>query len=363
MRKLRARRAVLLGLALFVLSQAGFAVIVLSDAPSVREPPFGRKLALLKKRLTVESGQERPVTVVQVGSSRTAFGLRGQVAERWLSERLGRPVVVFNMGFLGDGPIRTLLKVKQLLNEGIRPDLLLVEVMPPLLAGQRESHETAPGGIRASQLRYGEMRMLGRCLERDRPDLEREWWLAQARAAWTYRIGFLSRTAPPLLSLEAHWDPLWDIDASGWCCGGPDPEKAREGIAAAKKTFGPMLDNFRLSPRFLGVICQTIELAQQEGVAVALVVMPEGPTFRGWYPPGAWKQITGALEELSRACAVPYLDFRNELEEGDFSDSHHLHAAGAARFTHRIAQRIAPLLRRRAGNSISPVRPPGFRLQ
>src|SRR5262249_40283015 len=78
----------------------------------------------------------RPRLVLMLGSSRTALGVRGQQMERQLREALDFPVVVFNFGIPAAGPLTELLTLKRLLREGLRPDLLLIEVLPPQLAGQ-----------------------------------------------------------------------------------------------------------------------------------------------------------------------------------------------------------------------------------
>ena len=82
--------AVLLGLVLFALAQVALATVILIDGPSVRDPVYGRKLARLRKRLATDPGQPRPLTIVQVGSSRTAVGLRGREAEPWLAGQAER---------------------------------------------------------------------------------------------------------------------------------------------------------------------------------------------------------------------------------------------------------------------------------
>jgi hypothetical protein len=341
----RARQAILLGLALFALCQGALAAIILIDGSSFRDPAHGRKLGYLDKRLAEIPDKPGPLTILQVGSSRTAAGLRGPAAEPWLAQRLGRPVVLFNMGFLGDGPIRTLVKVKQLLDDGLRPDLLLVEVLPPLLSEKGSFGQASSESIPARQLRYDEMRLLARCAAGDRPDLPWQWWLAQADAAWTYRIGLLSRFAPALLPFAAHWDPLWDIDDSGWLPPVVAAGDRPRALEAARKNFVPLLEGFKVSPRLLGVVQEAIELAQAEGIPVALIVMPEGPAFRSWYPPGAWEQIEWDLTEVSRTCSVPLLNFRDAVAESHFTDSHHLDAEGALLFTRLLAERIEPLLR------------------
>jgi hypothetical protein len=355
-RRRRARRAVVLGLLLFGLLQAGLAAAVLLRGPAVRDPGHGRKLACLRKRLAAVSGTGRPLTIVQVGSSRTAAGLRGDQVEARLAGRLGRPVVFFNMGFLGDGPIRTLVKVKQLFNDGVHPDLLLVEVLPPLLSRASLPAQTAPQALPACHLRHDEMRLLARFVADERPDLEQEWWLAEASASSTYRVNLLSRFAPGLLPFAARWEPFWDIDEAGWLPPKLDKALVPQALEAARKTFHPYLEDFQLSPRLLDAVRATVQLAQRQGVAVALVVMPEGPTFRGWYPPGAWSRIAGALTEVSRSTGVPLLDLRTAMPESDFSDSHHLWAEGASLCTRRLAERIEPLLRRpgsRAGGLLA----------
>src|SRR5947209_3513628 len=121
----RARQAVLAGLALFALVQVALAPLFLHRGLCLRDPAYGHKVRRLKERL---AGEPRPLLVVGIGSSRTLFGLRGEVAQPWLSEQMGRPVVLFNMGLTGAGPITNLLNLRRLLNEGVRPDLVVLEV-------------------------------------------------------------------------------------------------------------------------------------------------------------------------------------------------------------------------------------------
>src|SRR6476661_8823531 len=101
--KQQTRRAMLLGLALFGLAQLVLAAASQTRWPALRDPDHAHKMRLLDARLKPAPGRPRPLTVVQLGSSRTVFGLRGQVAELWLARRLGRPVVVFNLGHYGAG--------------------------------------------------------------------------------------------------------------------------------------------------------------------------------------------------------------------------------------------------------------------
>src|SRR5262249_25720865 len=81
-----------------------------------------------------------------------------------------------------------------------------------------------------------------------------------------------------------------------------------------------------------------LDFARTEGYMVGVILMPEGPAFRGWYPPYARDQITAYVDELAREFAVPVIDARDWIEEDGFSDSHHMLAEGATAFTDRLSR-------------------------
>ncbi len=97
------------------------------------------------------------------------------------------------------------------------------------------------------------------------------------------------------------------------------------------------------------MVRETIAQAHREGLAAALLLMPEGPKFRGLYPPAVAHQIDQTLLAISRESDTPLLDLRSAIGEEEFFDSHHLLPEGAARFTHCLARRIEPLLHLREG--------------
>src|SRR5437879_6547471 len=134
----QARKALLWGLALFAALEAGLTVVVELWFPQLRDPYYTYKVARLRQRLghagPAAADRPRPTVVVLVGSSRAADGLRGALAEADLGRALGRPVVLFNLGIPGDNPVNELLNLERLLADGVRPDLLLVEVVPYMLS-------------------------------------------------------------------------------------------------------------------------------------------------------------------------------------------------------------------------------------
>ena len=343
----RARRAVLLGLALFLLTQAVLLPVALLEWLPLRDPDHAHKMHLLQGRLQARPGQVRPLSVVQIGSSRTVYGLRGQVAEPWLAERLERPVVLFNMGFHAAGPMLNRLNLERLFNGGARPDLVLIEVFPALLTEQPLISELMPSRVSASRLCHEEMQLLSRLAARERPNLGHEWWSSQIAPLVSHRFSILTATAPNLIGPQVRTNNYNNADPSGWV---PLPRRSadveRRALARAEFEYRAGLRVFRPSPRILATVRESVARCRQQGTRAALVLMPEGPTFRGWYPPAVRRQIDVVLRRLSRDCAAPLLDLRDCVGEDGFLDSHHLYPEGAVRFTRCLAEQIEPLLRR-----------------
>jgi hypothetical protein len=345
--KQRARRAVLLGCGLFVLAQLLLAMCVQTRWSGLRDPDHDHKMCVLEARLVPEPGQPRPLSVVQFGSSRTVYGLRGQVAEPLLKERLGRPVVVYNMGNYGTGTLANRLAVGRLFRRGIRPDLVLLEVFPPALQEHWLHYDLRAERFHASQFDHDELQLLKRLVP-GRVSLEREWWLAQAAPLYGFRLPLLTATAPTWLELNFRTDKFSGADDSGWV---PllAPRSARQrALAEVEEEYRGVAEHYRLSPRVLAVLCETVERCREAGSMVGLVLMPEGPLLRSLYPPELWRTIREAVAGVSRRTGAALLDLRETVPEAEFVDSHHLFPEGAARFSRALARRIEPLLRRAA---------------
>ena len=133
----RARPAIVWSIAVFAAFQLGLAFAIEYRLPELRDPNYAIKADRLQRRWTeVRRNAEHAKLVVILGSSRTAFGVKADELEEPLSRDLGGPVVAYNMGVFAAGPVTELVHLKRLIADGIRPDLLLIEVLPPLLAGQ-----------------------------------------------------------------------------------------------------------------------------------------------------------------------------------------------------------------------------------
>jgi hypothetical protein len=339
----RSRSTLLAGLLAFVALQAGLAAAVESWLPELRDPYYVDKAARLRRRLA--TSHPRPLTVVMLGSSRTTFALKGGDVEPRLGEEVQAPVALYNFGLIGAGPLTELMTLRRLLADGIRPDLLLVEIHPCLLSGD------VPWEVRrltAGQVYRRELSFLAR-YGAPRRQLRRDWWLAEAVPWYSHRFAIVSRTLPYLLPWQLRQDLFWAADGSGWVespLPPPTPDVRQRALDKARREYYAKLQDFHLGRGSCQALREILETCRREHIGVALVWVPEGPVFRSWYTPQAEARTRAFLKECDRAYGAPLIDARDWVPEDEFTDSHHLRTPGARRFSERLAREaLPPLLR------------------
>jgi hypothetical protein len=332
----RSRSALLWGVATFILSQLALAVAIEDWWPELRDPHHALKEQRLYQRLSASSSPPR--TVVMLGSSRTINALRGQQVEQALSGPDGTPIV-FNFGIPGAGPLTELLTLRRLLAHGIKPDLLLVEVLPALLAGQSQTAEVTR--MDAGRLWHDDLPLVERYLPN--AGLRAGWWQSWPIPCHSHRFALLSAVSPGLLPLEQRLDWFQAIDDSGWCAPpNPDHSAARRRFATdrAHGEYSHYLDGFRLGGSSPLALRELLELCRQKSIPVVLVLMPEGSEFRSWYSTSTWEQVESHLTQLRRDFGVEVVNAREWLPDEEFADSHHQFPEGASRFSDRLAREV-----------------------
>jgi hypothetical protein len=282
--------------------------------------------------------------VEMLGSSRTYQAFDAGRAEALLAATLGRPVVVFNFGISGAGSIGNLVNLNRLLTQGVRPDVVLVEVLPPVLA--QTARET--GHLPGHRLWHCDLAWLGHYRE-SFPRARAEWWAASLTPWYAHRFLILNATVPRWLPYYLQ-NSVPALDAWGWTGGltrpALTPAQYQHHMALTQHTYGSVLADFHLGGNSAQAVEDLLQLCRQERIATALVLMPEGTKFRSWYPAAAWTQIENYLDELSRRHGVPLINARTWLPDDDFFDSHHALRDGAVAFTERLEREvIAPLAR------------------
>ncbi|MCS6852781.1 MAG: DUF1574 domain-containing protein [Gemmataceae bacterium] len=329
--------------------QAGLAVTLDRGLVVLRNGPFHDKYQRLCQRLEGAARAEPlasrgpwragvPEPVLILGSSRSAYGFRSGVMEERLAAETGRPVVVYNFSMYGAGPTMHLLNLRRLVQRGVRPSVVLVEVLPPLLGGS---------GPEPTEGRWLYTHRLDRddllTLEAIGFPTEPRWpvWRWSFWVPWyTQRFAILSRLYPTLLPWSCRED--WALDTDAW----GDSHLVASALATRRdeaigRTYGEyhaLLSDFQLHAVSVAALRAILGLCREEGISVALVLMPEGPAFRSWYPASAWAAIQAMLSEVQRDYGVPVVSTRDWLTEEDFLDSHHILPSSAQRFSDRFVR-------------------------
>lgn len=338
----RAWQALASGLLLFAALQGGLAWLVERAGPYFRDPVYADRAAKLHSRL---AATDAPHCLLMLGSSRTAYGVRMKLVEEHARQALAEPVVAFNFGTPGAGPVTNLVYFRRLLAEGVRPDRVFIEVMPAYLSTQI----AAPAEMAWTNLERftgDEIAVLASV------GVATEGVRAAYRASSLFpgfylRQQLVSRVWRNLLPWYVRFDFSRNADARGW----NEPmdagtlEGLTKGIANARKDFVPQLTNYRPGGPAGEALRATLELCREHHAAAALVLMPEGVTFRGWYSADALARLDAFLDGLTREFGVPVIDARTWVAERDTSDSHHLLLSGATTFTERFSREaVVPLL-------------------
>ncbi len=321
--------------------QFGVAAAIEYWLPHSRDPLYACRVECLRRR-TVDA-PTRPQTVVMLGSSRVQQGFRPNELGAELERKLGRPTVLFNSGVAACGPVGSLLYFERLRADGIRPDLLLIEVVPTLLTGNTadglsdiplESRYTS-----ANRLRHHELSLVER-YGFPTAELRNGWWQTWPVPCYGRRFTVISGLLPKLLRRGLWFDKPPKIDESGWTQSEPLKITRQQAVARAWREHGEALTHFQLCPAACQAQRDLLARCHDEGISVILVLMPEGDGFRSWYGPEAIAQLSRHVRDLSREFAVPIVDARRWVADEGFSDGHHLEPSGAKAFTERLVREL-----------------------
>ena len=334
----RACQALVWGTATFLAAQLALAVVLHLWLPESRDPAYGSKVRQLHERL--RRCPSPPELIVMLGSSRTAYGFDGSLLEAELSADAGRPVIAYNLGRLGGGPIAEAVYLQRLLADGIRPTLLLIEVPPFLLSREGSAHER--DSLQAAPLDPSERELLHRLGEETEDGLPA--WVDRSVPIYSRRQVILYKLSPSLLSravrtmCRLQW---WrELNGSGW-----SPlvraESYQQVEDAHMRSAGPLIAKLQgIQPDDNLPACraleQIVQAARSERIAVALVVMPEAPRLRQAYPSGSWEHIRAYLQDLGDRHACPVINGREWVDAEHFADPDHLGPSGARLFTERL---------------------------
>jgi hypothetical protein len=313
----------------------------------LRDPPFAdKKLKYANRAIVRSSPAGHSFNVVFVGSSRTSFGVRGDIVESAAETQTDRPIAVTNFGFPAAGPVANMLNVHRLVTGTDAPDFIVIEVHPALLA---EINYLAPEQpfLSPERLRHDEVEM---AISGGLPAAETRarWWTAELVPEYGLRFPLLSRVAEVWLPLHLRMNAGRATDATGWQASKfepPTPDDYQRGVRHAYGEYFNLLQCLRFDTAPARAVGSALAECRIHSVRAAVLLMPEGSEFRSWYPPQVEAELYDYLGRLCRDYEVPLIDARRWLADGAFLDSHHLSRAGATEFSQRLGRAMAMLIR------------------
>jgi hypothetical protein len=327
-----ARAGVLAGVVLALAAMVGMSTALETVKPEWRDPEYGHRLILLRRQQC--ESPDRPL-ILALGTSRTqnaiAPGAMGFPAEP------GSPLV-FNFGQSGSPPLKVLLTLLRLLDDGVRPGAVIVEVLPVWLAADGPAERIFHGS--EPRLSAGDLRRLAP-YSTDRAALERKW-LAARVAPWSaQRVSLMSHWAPRWLKWGERIDPQWDgMEADGFV---PYPDQFASSefrviaTAHARLEHAAVFAGHAFGGSSLGALRDLVARCSDERIPVLFVEPPVSPMFRDWFRPGVWESGEERLRALAGELGVELVSPFDGLEEWDYIDGHHMLRTGAEKYSRWLA--------------------------
>jgi hypothetical protein len=323
----RARAALRWGLLTFlagiVVQTAGF------DAnPELCDCEYGERLRTLRERRA--EAPDRPQLLV-LGSSRTVMAFAPEQLPP-LPTPTGSNALPFNFGLVGAGPILNLAQVSRMLADGVRPDWVVLELMPTFVCHENMAFISVHAAAR-------DLPVIGRHVRWHR--LYGEYALRRLWVAPKYPGELLARFAPDMLPTGLpKAAAILPLGGCTYLQEDMSPSERERLSAISRKNLQDYLGRFQVSPAAEAATRETLDRLRSVGTRTLFLLTPEGPEIKSWYGPGARERFEKFISRLSREYDVPVVDARGWLGDDDTYDGHHALRRGAEKFTRRLGRDV-----------------------
>lgn len=304
---------------------------------------------------------EEPPTIVCLGSSRFGSQLDESELTRTVRELTGDATVrVFNASLPAGDPITSERTLDQLLEAGIRPRLVLLEVCPEVVGHRNDwlcihlvrqlDWSDAPSYtgelIRTGHiLRYLKARLLPLYQHRRRILEELEQEFAEAGREEKDRSGTrrIDAAVPPPKDLDTR--PAGEVWAELVQQTIHDPDAdLRQRSALGLRDVRRFLRRYRTGGNSARALERILERCRAEGIETVLVGVPVSEIHRAQYTPEIDALYRTYLDGLGARYGCRYADFRARVPDGLFMDNHHATPEGAVWISRLLAvDLVAPL--------------------
>lgn len=267
-----------------------------------------------------------------VGSSRIGLGFLPETLPP-LKTPDGREAIPFNYSHLSAGPRMNLIQVRRALKAGLKPEWMVLEIVPGGLG-----HE----GTQASWATAGDLPALLRWTGAGR--VWRDYVRNRFNPFYKLRQGVLREVAPAFVTKAAFNDlvtlePLGD-DHKWMRDDGRSAILRRRHADLARSIYGDRLKELPIDRDLDGAMRELLGLCLARGIKVKLLLTPEDSEYRSWYGPRGKQRLSQYLADLRREFGVETVDARSWVPDANFCDPHHLTTAGAKVFTERLGREV-----------------------
>lgn len=316
-------------------------------------------------RMIQLSQQSATPDVVTLGSSRFGAGIVPREISTLLNSECqpSRPIGIFNASVPAGDPISAEFMLHRLLDRGVRPRLLLVEISPETL---NRAHEWFGAHVRR-QLRWHEapgafvdicrsLQIVRWAGERANPIYSHREALWQEAAAAFARIAG-DGWVPP--SSTQTWEDLLGRNSQGGNeCGvasatrpnwdalvrlpqGPATPEALEMSRNTVRLPRHMLAGYHIAGGHpAAALERLLATCRTRSIAVILVGVPVTRMHRDEYTPAIDHQYRAYLNRVTREFDCRFVDYRDRLPDCLFWDIHHLNGEGGLCFSRLLTHEL-----------------------
>ncbi len=326
-----ARTALAVGFFLTLAATVGMTSAVETVKPEWRDPEFGHRLTRLQQAR--RESPDRPLVLV-LGSSRAQNAFHPAAMGFLDAPESPR---AFNFGQSAATALKVLLTLARVMDAGIRPSAVVIEVLPVWLAADGPAEDQFQ--LYVPRLSAADLRRLAPYCTN--PELLRTRWLAARVAPWyTQRVVLMSHWFPRWLAWSARADGQWEtMDPDGFVpfpFADPSAEFRSMATARARREYRGAFDGFRVGGMSARALRDTVARCRAEGIPVAFAIPPVSSMFRGWFRPAVWAGGDAIVRDLAREMGVEVFPAPN-FPDADFADGHHLLPGGAQRYSRWLA--------------------------
>ena len=326
----RARRAVVVGLVVFLTAQVLLSVAIRREWVPIGDPVFAEKIALLRQHPEFFTS-DKPLTprVLMLGSSRTHLAFD---AAKFASETNTK---AFNFGCPAAGPMTSALYLRRLRAMSVTPDFVFIEFHPGFLSPTDPPFEGQ--WLHAYRLRTGEPDHLRR-FGWEIPTPRHHSWGGWIKTTLDFRFGLLNHYAPGVLpcpfglTVGAMNDPFGYVEGIE-----TKPADMPRALKRTQDQYAPVLRNYHVGGPGCEALRDILTVCRDANIRAAIVITPEATALRSWYGAQGNAEIAAFAQCLTQEFGLPLYDACDWVPDGAFADGHHLTARGATIFTERLA--------------------------